>query len=144
MTVDDFDLECYLPEPTGSYFDPSNEVFGELTTLQKVQHLAFCVANGFKMEKWIDALIEDYKDPNWLKQRIKFVLMDYIVFLRVHGDEESEAYDDTYKTLSQWVEQTHSGIKSLVSIFESELNSYVHWKLDRGNITFEDKLEIKF
>ena len=28
-------------------------------------------------------------------------------------------------------------------ILRSELNSYVHWTLDRGNIEFEDELDIK-
>lgn len=28
-------------------------------------------------------------------------------------------------------------------ILKSELNSYVHWTLDRGNIEFEDELDIK-
>ena len=60
MTVDDFDLECYLPEPTSSYFDPSDEGFYELTKLQKVQHLAFCVANGFKLEERIENVMRCY------------------------------------------------------------------------------------
>lgn len=124
MTVDDFDLECYLPEPTSSYFDPSDEGFDKLTKLQKVQHLAFCVANGFKLEKRIEMLIEDSEKTEWLKHRIKSVLIDYIVFLRVHGNEESEVYDDTYNTLSQWVEQSYCRIENLIGILKSELNVF--------------------
>ena len=143
MNVEDFELECYLPEPSRYYFDSTIDEFHELTDLQKVQHLAFCVANGWNMNDWVEAIIGEEPEDKGRRKRVEEVLVRYIVFIRVHGDWNSECVDDTYEQMESYIKQFHSSTKDIVGILCSELNSYVHWTLDRGNITFDDKLEIR-
>ena len=52
-------------------------------------------------------------------------------------------FPDEPNILLSYTEKFHSSIEDLVGILKSELNSYVHWTLDRGNIKFEDELYIK-
>ncbi len=143
MNVNDFELECYLPEPTRYYFDSTLDEFHELTDLQKIQHLAFCVANGCNLIDWVEAVIAEYPEDKGSRKRVERVLIDYIVFIRVHGDWNSEYVEDTYNQMETFVRNFHQTTKDIVGILCSELNSYVHWTLDRGEITFEDELEIK-
>ena len=144
MNVEDFELDLYLPEPTRYYFDSSLEGYHNLTDLEKVQHLAFCCANGWDMYEHIEGMYDDYEDVNEFKNRLKDTLIGYITFLRVYGDlENREAVVSVSNQMASYAEKFHCSIKDLVDILKSELNSYVHWKLDRGNIEFEDKLEIR-
>lgn len=144
MNVEDFELELYLPEPTRFYFDSALKEFHDLTDLEKVQHLAFCCANGWNMLEHIKLMFEDYDDVNAFKIRLKETLIRYIIFLRVHGNwNNDELVDKAYNILLSYTEKFHSSIEDLVDILRSELNSYVHWTLDRGNIEFEDELDIK-
>lgn len=143
MNVKDFELELYLPEPTRYYFDSSLEEFHNLTDLEKVQHLAFCCANGWDMYEHLEGMYTDYADVENFKVRLKDTLINYITFLRVRGDWDSEYVNDTYNQMNSYVKQFHSSIKDIAGILCSELNSYVHWRIDRGEIVFDDKLEIE-
>ena len=92
----------------------------------------------------IELMFEDYDDVNAFKIRLKETLIRYIIFLRVHGKwDNDELVDEEYNILLSYTEKFHSSIEDLVGILKSELNSYVHWTLDRGNIKFEDELYIK-
>ena len=142
MNVEDFELDLYLPEPTRYYFDSSLEGFHHLTDLEKIQHLAFCVANGWDMYEHIEGMYTDYEDVGNFKTRLRDTLIRYITFLRVRGNWNGEYVDDTYRQMDSYAERFHLSIKDIVDILRSELNSYVHWSLDRGEIMFNDKLEI--
>lgn len=97
MNVEDFELELYLPEPTRFYFDSALKEFHDLTDLEKVQHLAFCCANGWNMLERIELMFEDYDDVNAFKIRLKETLIRYIIFLRVHGKwDNDELVDEEY------------------------------------------------
>lgn len=143
MNVTDFELELYLPEPTRYYFDSSLKEFHDLSDLEKVQHLAFCCANGWDMYEHVEGMYIDYEDVESFKVRLKETLFNYITFLRVYGDWDSEYVNKTYNQMSSFAEKFHLSIKDIIGVLCSDLNSYVHWKLDRGEIIFEDKLEIK-
>ena len=143
MNVEDFELELYLPEPTRFYFDSSFEEYHNLSDLEKVQHLAFCCANGWNLYEHLEGMFIDYDDVDAFKPRLKDTLFRYITFLRVRGNWDDEYVDETYNQMISFAEKFHSSIKDIADILVSDLGSYVHWKIIRGEITFDDKLEIK-